>query len=157
MHTSTVSVVRNPPHVSLCDEAVSQADGAVRPDLQSFRQFANQYAAAPGEPFDGQKGLMLLGRKALRPRGLFAETQELPQRPADICEQFVFGFGDAGRSRGHTDRGRIKTVCARSTGFAACNYVVLRYNDAVYDYDRKTCNQLGDFRTDKRMLLQSSG
>ena len=114
MHAATVGVVRNPPHVSPCGEAVSQADGTVWPDLQAVGQLSDQDLVAAREPLDGQQGLMLLGRKALRPRGLFAEMQELAQRPTEIREQLVFGFGDAGWSRGHAgerqDKGRLHRV-----------------------------------------------
>lgn len=77
-----------------CLEAVNQADGAVVGDLEPLGKFADGDPVAPGEAFDREERLILLGLETVRAGCPFAEAEEHAQCVSEFCEQLVVGFGE---------------------------------------------------------------
>ena len=66
---------------------------SVVPDLQAFGQLADRNLLALREALDGQQCLVLLRGQSHLAGGGLAETQEPPQRIAELGQDLVFGFG----------------------------------------------------------------
>ena len=58
------------------DGAIYQPDDAMLAHLEAVGKLRDGGKVAPGEPFDGEQQLMLLGGDALATRGLLAEAEE---------------------------------------------------------------------------------
>jgi hypothetical protein len=84
-----VSVIRDPPEQPELGHAVNQLHRGVMPNQQKFRQFADREGSYAGEPFDGEKRLMLLRREPGVTSSRFAERQKFSKLKAKLRQSFV--------------------------------------------------------------------
>ena len=67
-------------------QAVYQFHRAVVANLQPFRQFRDPWTDLPGQPFDCQQELVLLGLKSGFARRLLAEMQKSADEAPEFCQ-----------------------------------------------------------------------
>jgi len=84
-----VSVVGDPPEQPELGHAVNQLHRGVMPNQKKFRQFAHREGSYAGEPFDGEKRLVLLRREPGLISGRFAERQKFSKLKAKLRQSFV--------------------------------------------------------------------
>lgn len=92
-NTPAVGAAGHPAHVTFGDQTVGQANRAVGEDLQPFRQFTQENPFAARKTFDGQQGLVVLGRNARLAGRPLAEAEKLTKRPTELGEPLIIGFG----------------------------------------------------------------
>ena len=92
VNPAAIGVVQFASDITPLRQAVGQPNSAMVQQLQTLSQFANEHAVASRKPFNRQQRLVLLRCDACRARRSLAEAQELPQRPAELRQQFIIRF-----------------------------------------------------------------
>ncbi len=88
--TAKIIRIGNARHESRGLGPVDELDHGVVPQLERFRQIADDGSRASAVPAYGQQELMLRGRDARVTRGLFRESLEHTQRMTKARERLVF-------------------------------------------------------------------
>jgi hypothetical protein len=78
---------------------VYQANRAVMPKLQSFRQLSHSDLVARGKTLDGQQRLILLRRDTLGMRRFVAKMDKPPERITECGQRFILRLNELPRSR----------------------------------------------------------